>query len=510
MQIKKYEAGSLKDALDAVKRELGPDAIILQTRTNKKGFGLLSGGSVEVTAAIAEKSLEKKKNFEKRLPPESKEKIQSLPARKLNQIYEKYIDRRQKQPSKSKIPATSKVKDQVTLSGSSKSYSASQRSAYSQSDSRTLQGEDSVVLNRGSSQRHPAPPPPPFHSSAAAPGSYGVSVAEEHLTANSAAMVTEDTKLAEDQKVQKLQQELFQLKQALGQLQQREHAQVSHGQGIGAVVSDGFSYDQLNKIFELLIVSGVEKGLAYQLVKKVSFELNQSELEDAEMVNDRLAYELMESIETMDLLDGVTKNQGSVRTNVDTQVIAFIGPTGVGKTTTVAKIASDAVFNRKLKVGLINIDHYRIGAEDQLKTYAQIIGIPMKSVSTAEQLQTAVSELSRMDLILIDTTGRSQRDTEALLEQSKILESIPKVRTELVVSATTRDSELLDMGQRFSKFHPEGIIFSKLDEAVSYGSIYNLSHKLKLPLLYFAMGQRVPEDLESATQERVAALIMSL
>jgi flagellar biosynthesis protein FlhF len=136
--------------------------------------------------------------------------------------------------------------------------------------------------------------------------------------------------------------------------------------------------------------------------------------------------------------------------------------------------------------------------------------VPFRSCATGEDLKAAIQDFQSLDLVIVDTTGRSQRDPEQLKEMQNILGAIPQLRTQLVLSVTTRDAELYDMANRFSMFRPQGIIVSKLDEATIYGSIYNVSQKVKLPLLYFTTGQRVPEDIEEASPERVAALILDL
>ena len=150
-----------------------------------------------------------------------------------------------------------------------------------------------------------------------------------------------------------------------------------------------------------------------------------------------------------------------------------------------------------------------MAAFDQLGTYAKILNVPFRSAASAEELRVAIQDFQALDLVIVDTTGRSQRDPASLKEMQDMLQAVPDIRLELVLSVTTRDNELYDMANRFSIFRPQGIIVSKLDEASMYGSIYNVSHKVKLPLLYFTTG-RVPEDFEEATKERVAALIMDL
>ena len=122
----------------------------------------------------------------------------------------------------------------------------------------------------------------------------------------------------------------------------------------------------------------------------------------------------------------------------------------------------------------------------------------------------SIQDFTSLDLVLIDTTGRSQKDPQSLKEMEKLLTLIPGLQSQLILAATTRDNELYDMSARFSIFRPQGIIVSKLDEAMIYGALYNVTQKTKLPLLYFTTGQRVPEDIEEASRERVVSLVMDL
>jgi flagellar biosynthesis protein FlhF len=222
---------------------------------------------------------------------------------------------------------------------------------------------------------------------------------------------------------------------------------------------------------------------------------------------DRVAGEIMLSTEVVSALAGIEPNRGE---GGKPAIIALVGPTGVGKTTTVAKLASEAALRRNLRVGLVNLDSYKVAAFDQLGTYAKILNVPFRSVASKEDLAVAMQDFQSLDLVIVDTTGRSQRDPDSLRELQELLVALPDARTHLVLSATTRDMELYDMANRFSAFRPRGIIMSKLDEATIYGAIYNVSQKIKLPLAYFTTGQRVPEDIEEATRERLASLILDL
>ncbi|MGE4106909.1 MAG: flagellar biosynthesis protein FlhF [Bacteriovoracia bacterium] len=471
MQVKKFEAPTIQEALETIKRDLGPDAIILQTKNIRGGFGLLSKSSVEVTAAVSEKSLQKKKTLETKLPTGTVEAMQKLPASKQAEILERYP-----QKTLDRYPT-------ATRPGASGTSDARQ--------SRKLTATRYIDIDT----------PPVSSGASASPGP--VASAPSVRTVLSPAVGTPPIKDA-------IRQEIDELKQMLGEMKSsQEIAATSGASGSPSMgAAPAFNNPAVRDSYELLVVNGLEKKHAHLLVKQAVFALDGKDAESPDQVMDQVAEELVGTIEVASLLEGITPK--SADASHPPAAIALLGPTGVGKTTTLAKIASDAVLNRGLKVGLINVDSYKIAAADQLSTYAKILNVPFRSVADAEELRVALQEFNRFDVVLIDTTGRSQRDMEHLNQMRDLLAAVPNLRTALVLSSTTRDTELYDIGKRFSGFKPGGLILSKLDEALVYGSIYNVSHRLKLPLMYFTTGQRVPEDIEEATAERLAALVLDL
>lgn len=190
------------------------------------------------------------------------------------------------------------------------------------------------------------------------------------------------------------------------------------------------------------------------------------------------------------------------------RIIALVGPTGVGKTTTTAKLAAMYALNRGNKVALITMDIFRVGAVEQLKTYTKIMGIPLEVASTPKELERAVERHSDCDLILIDTAGRSHKDADKLEEMKGFLETTIQADIYLCLSATTKDRELEVILNRFSIFPISKVVFTKLDECESVGCIVNLLLKANLQIAYFTTGQRVPEDIEVATSEKLAELIL--
>jgi flagellar biosynthesis protein FlhF len=188
--------------------------------------------------------------------------------------------------------------------------------------------------------------------------------------------------------------------------------------------------------------------------------------------------------------------------------IALVGPTGVGKTTTIAKLAADYVLNGFGKVALITIDTYRIAAVEQIKVYAEIMNLPVEVVLSPDQLQAAFEKHEDKDLILIDTAGRNPRDEVRLEELALFFGPDCGVSTHLVLAAPTRERELQETVRRFGRLNPESLVFTKLDECENCGALLNIPVHSDFPISYLTNGQRVPEDLLVADRGIVAGYVM--
>lgn len=181
------------------------------------------------------------------------------------------------------------------------------------------------------------------------------------------------------------------------------------------------------------------------------------------------------------------------------RIIAFIGPTGVGKTTTIAKIAArESLLNGK-KVGLITMDTYRIGAVAQLRTYAEILGVPLEVVQRKEEMQKKISKLKDCELILIDSVGINYKREDHLNNINDYLSSNDSVQKCLVISMTTDNKGIPLLLESYKKLNYESVIITKLDEMHDYKNIWYVGEKCQSPIKYFCAGQDVPEDIEDVS-----------
>ncbi len=189
--------------------------------------------------------------------------------------------------------------------------------------------------------------------------------------------------------------------------------------------------------------------------------------------------------------------------------VALVGPTGVGKTTCIAKLAIISKIIHKLNVGLISIDTYRLGAIDQLRIFSEISDIDMAVAYESGDMSKLIKKFKDKDLIFIDTIGRSQRNAENLSDIKAYLDAAQADDTVLVTSATTSTRTLIDISQKFSPLNYSSVIFTKVDEAVSYGNILNFVYNSNVPVMFLTNGQVIPDDIISVNSELLAKLIFS-
>ena len=250
-----------------------------------------------------------------------------------------------------------------------------------------------------------------------------------------------------------------------------------------------------------LIKQGVDADYAKKILER-SGAFNNYSHKGTGILKRRAVKELMQVIDVKDPFAAAGTDNNQI-------IAAFVGTTGVGKTTTIAKLAARLMLTHKKTVGLISIDTYRIGALEQLKSYANILGIPCFQAFERKNLLFAIEKMQSKDVILIDTAGRSQYDVQRIKELKEMIGDDSSISSHLLLSVGTTQSEMIKTAASFTPLKFQTFIFTKLDESEKFGSIINQVRKLKLPVSYITTGQNVPEDIEPADKKTILNLLLN-
>ncbi len=254
-------------------------------------------------------------------------------------------------------------------------------------------------------------------------------------------------------------------------------------------------------LFTDLIEADVSEELARELVERIHKDLDDADLNDPELLKARLASMVEEDIR----VTGPIHSEPGKR-----RLVALVGPTGVGKTTTIAKLAANFRLKEKRKVGLITVDTYRIAAVEQLRTYADIIDLPMAVVATPREMREAVARMSDLELVLLDTAGRSPRDEVKIQELKSMLAEANADEVHLVLSAAAGAASLVRIAEQFTSVGATTLLLTKLDEVHGLGNLPPLLRSSKLPISYVTNGQNVPDDIEPADSRRIARAVLGM
>ncbi|ACL70417.1 flagellar biosynthesis protein FlhF [Halothermothrix orenii] len=254
--------------------------------------------------------------------------------------------------------------------------------------------------------------------------------------------------------------------------------------------------DNLSSIYKYLVNQRVDKGYCQELMKK---------LKNASVDSQKSLISLLER-----KLNQVIGNPEPIRVNRNEQkVVLFAGPTGVGKTTTIAKLAARFALDKEVKVGLITADTYRIAAVQQLQTYSDIINIPLHVVYNERELSQIIRDkLKKYQLILVDTAGSSWNDQLQLGRLKKFASRNYVDEIHLLISMSTKSEDIKGILKKFSIIKPDKLLLTKLDETTTYGDIVNIKREYKLPYSYITYGQDVPDDIKPARKEELIQYIL--
>jgi flagellar biosynthesis protein FlhF len=258
---------------------------------------------------------------------------------------------------------------------------------------------------------------------------------------------------------------------------------------------DAVSYE----LYQDLVTNEVDEWLAYKLLDEAQTNLAPEERADRAALAKAVT----------DVARGLIRSDMTDNGLPAKKVVAFVGPTGVGKTTAAAKLAARLALEQKKRVVLLTTDTYRIGAVEQLKTYAGLMGLPFRVVAQTGELNHVIHENRQRDYILIDTAGRSQRDLGPVRDLMQVLQASPEIERHLVMSATTKPLDMREIVDRFGVCNPDCLLFTKLDETSTFGPIFNELVRTQKPLSYIADGQRVPEDLHAVRGDQIVDIFLN-
>ena len=452
MKVKKYTAATMKDALWQIRQEMGEDALIISTREITAPLGKKF---VEVTAAAEE---------------------------------------------------ASKNEQRTTVTGKNP-YAAAQK-AFNQfqedEDDMVQVASRPAAAPRGAAQAATAPKPKanPVSRPAPSPG------LEEQIIKNRVLL---------SESLKPLKEELFQLRSLVDEMRRSKPAaqpvdlepikkEMKGLKRMFQTIRKSSDYDALvnfseplKTVYHNLINREVEEPFAYDLIEMADARLDEEEKHDLDAVRATVRRLIEDSLSAA---RPVILNQNKPT------IMAFVGPTGVGKTTSIAKLAARCTLQMKKKVTLITIDTYRIAAVEQLKTYAKIMDLPIYVCYSPEEMRKTIDRSDDSSLILIDTAGHSQTDMEQVQDLCNYFKDQNDIEVLMVLSATTKSSDLKDISERFGGVGPKRLVFTKLDETTTYGSLLNVAVRTKLPIGYFTTGQNVPDDIETATPVKLSRLIL--
>lgn len=460
MQVKTVRASSVKEAMEQIKDELGSDAVLLHTKKYREG-GVLGGVEmIEVTAAVDEKQSRTPRAASAYVPPASP----ILPTSVLNQY-------RMTEPpvSEKSVPTAEPISPPVydygAASQAASTYPLQGAAAYPPEAYAIPAASVASALTPAYASTAPPPPAADVQSKTPAETAPEKPSAEEDGSA---------------ERIRLLEDELSQMKTMLASMMAANQPK------------------EIVSIRDALRRQDVREELCEELSSKIPLaDVNLDSL-DPRAVNVLAGY----LAQVMQFSDGLHPGSRSSR------VVAFIGTTGVGKTTTLAKVAAHFVLEQNLKGALITADTYRISAVEQLKKYAEILGLPVEVVYSAADLRKAITRHRSKDFILVDTAGRSQYNEYQMDELKDLLAAHPRMEKHLVVSATTKEQDAAEIMERFSACRPDRIIFTKTDETRTIGMVLNLLAGGKIPLSFLSNGQSVPDDIIPATAERLAGLLL--
>ena len=529
MQIKVFKAATMKEAVAAMRAELGSKAVILHSKKYKESglLGLRTREVVEITAAV-----EDPPNQDKKDAPQ----IAPQPANIAAAQYKKNSPDSQKSKSKKaeKVDAAPLAPDEKLSEADIQKLQNALKRAKENSPIEIESQSDAEILNSPEEPKKAPPPEPPKKSSApkkfqpeqitstpppVKPVEKFVPPAVEKKYEPS---TSETLRAAEQSPTITFTQEQMAQFQAMmfAQFQQMQAAQNPPPPPKVEQPANSVTPEQ-ERIKQL-------EGELAQMKKMLAEVLNQNSqkaglnLRDA-LQQQEVSEEIINEIEdtAVDYQSGAARwtlssyfnehfnfSEGIRLNRRGRKIVALIGTTGVGKTTTLAKIAAKFVLEQGIRPALITADTYRISAVEQLKTYSDILNLPLDIVYSPQELAAALERAKNSELVLIDTAGRSQYSEGQMLELQEFLKTNPTIEKHLAISASFKLSDAKEIVRKFSAVNPDRIIITKIDETANFGTAVNLLRNVQFPLSFLTMGQSVPDDIAVGNADSITKLLL--
>jgi flagellar biosynthesis protein FlhF len=503
MQVRKYEASTIKEAVDMVKSDLGPDAIILSTRESIKSLGAKAGKRVMVTAAVSGENYQMKKLVEENLTLKEREKLMTRPVREqrefINHVFTNLkgnIDERRR-----------KIQ--------SRNYASILDEDFIEDEEQEVEEFVPVKVQAKIPKRATvaAPtvrkvkvPTPAQAAAAAAHAEYNASVAKRRVqeAAEQAFRASAET-LAEQPKptavmmpkvdtarIDELKNEIKRLQQMIktGDALLKHQNPVHPGSRLGVS-------PEMSSMFEKLSGEGFEERIVAELLKNAENQLGEN-AKKRSLVEAYVAKWIYNGTE-------IVKDPFFGRYHF------FVGPRGVGKTSTLVKMASHLVLKEKKRIAIITTDTNKVGATEQLRIYSQILNVPFAVWQAGQDLNVYLRQIENVDVVLFDTEGRSLQSMEEIDSLKQLIPaSLGNVRVHLVLSAMLKDEELYSAARRFRSMNYNDVIFTNIDQLRRHGMLVNFQKNVRTPYFAFSMGPMIPEDFEWASKERVLDLIFKI
>ena len=448
MQVKRFRAASMKEALDAVKNEFGEDAVILKSEVVPSSgfFDLMKRDAIEVVAAV-DIDMPTDLEYNAGTPKSGGGRVSYF------------------KPVQSNMP-----KQNTQSAKESDAFNHLLHQEFN--DRKTKTTVHPSAQNAHAEQKKSSSPA----KTQKAPDKKQKEIQESVNELNS------------------LKQELDELRSAFTHIQRQMAPEVTFSMKEFADMPASLAQEMM-----MLIEVGVERHIAKLLLEKTAAAIPPDQHHDKQVLRETLIQQMSQRIVTSGPIECIKGK---------TKVIVLVGPTGCGKTTTLAKLAANSKFNFNKKVALISADTYRVSAIEHLNTFAGIAQIPISAVYTPSELKSALAAHQDKDLVFIDTAGRSPKDEKYLPDLQKFLESADPDEIHLVLPANMTSLDLFDVIRRFNMLKVNRLIVTKIDETNALGSLVNIAMEGKYPLSYISDGQTIPDDIKLAESQSLSRMIL--